>query len=114
MKYPVRAPSPFETLLADLEKAAGTIPRATADESEALFAELAGRLARFDRSKPVPDSQAKRASRVLAALSASVCVLRAGNEARLSALLNAAHPPAGYNGAGRFSTEFTSGVRSAA
>lgn len=98
-----QAPSPLsvEGLIADLERAAKVLPRASAVDSEAMLAELTSRIATLGRGTPIPPELGERARRALAAFSAAVSVMRAANEARLQALVNAARPPAGYNGAGR-------------
>lgn len=95
------APLSVESLIADLERAAHVLPRASAVESEAMLAELTSRIATLGRGTAIPPELADRARRALGAFSAAVSVMRAANEARLQALVNAARPPAGYNGAGR-------------
>jgi hypothetical protein len=114
MTHSPRAPGAFELLVADLERSARELPRAPLGEAEAQLASLAARLAQVDRRTPVSATQLRRARRAFAAFSAAVSVLRANTDARLAALLHAARPPAGYDGAGRFASPLSASVRGAA
>lgn len=101
-------------LIQDLETAARVLTRAKPAEAEALMAALTARIERLGPGSEMPPELGDRACRALAAFAAAVTVLRASNEARLSALLNAARPAAGYNGAGQFSRSLDAMVRGSA
>ncbi len=108
------APHPALDLVKDLERAAHVLPRAKPVEAEALLAHLTSRIQGLGRGKELPPEVAERACKALAAFAASVTVMRASNEARLSALMNAARPAAGYTDAGQFSRSLDFTVRGSA
>lgn len=101
-------------LVKDLERAAHVLPRAKPVEAEALLAALTARIERLGNGAELPPEVADRAVKALAAFAAAVTVMRASNEARLSALMNAARPAAGYTGAGQFSRSLDFTVRGSA
>ncbi len=106
--------TPVERLIADLERAAKVLPRASALESESLLADLAARLESLGGPTRVPPELARRARQAIGAFSAAVSVMRANTDARLGALLHASRPPAGYTGQGRYANTFGTSLRSAA
>ena len=108
------APTAVLALVLDLERAAHVLTRAKPAEAEALMAALTVRIERLGPGSEMPPELGDRACRALAAFAAAVTVLRASNEARLSALMNAARPASGYNGAGQFSRSLDCSVRGAA
>ncbi|MBK8323329.1 MAG: hypothetical protein IPL06_11465 [Betaproteobacteria bacterium] len=114
-RKPVTTASPAVlALIQDLESAAHVLTRAKPAEAEALMAALTVRMERLGPGSEMPPELGDRACRALAAFAAAVTVLRASNEARLSALLNAARPAAGYTGAGQFSRNLDYSVRGSA
>lgn len=108
------ADHPTLCLVRELESAALVLPRARPEEAETLLASLAGRIDGIGRGGEITPALAERARRALAGFAAAVAVMRASNEARLSALLNAARPAAGYNGAGQFSRPADFSIRGSA
>ena len=108
------APSPLLDLVRDLESAAHVLPRAKPAEAEAMLAALTARIGCLGPGSEMPAELGDRAVRALAAFAAAVTVLRASNEARLSALVNAARPASGYTGAGQFSRTLDFTVRGSA
>lgn len=101
-------------LIKDLERAAHVLPRAKPVEAEKLLSGLTTRIERLGTGERLPPEAADRACKALAAFAAAVAVMRASNEARLSALLNAARPAAGYTEAGQFSRNLDFTVRGSA
>jgi hypothetical protein len=103
-------PNAVEALVLELERAAFLLPRASVEESEALLADLTTRVIAVGRATAVPKELAQRARNALGALSGSVAILKARNDARLDALLHASRPAAGYDDRGQFSRPFASSV----
>lgn len=99
-------PTTVELLIAELERATKLLPNASPAESETVLAQLAARIDELGGPTPVPAELARRARSALAALSATISVLRASTDARVRALLQASRPTMGYNGTGRFDASF--------